>query len=185
MTVVRRTNRDLSDSLLGGDGGESLVRPAVLQIESRWPISHRAIQQQAARAAGTGSIDGVVFSWNLRIEEHGGAWAMLAARACIQQADGSTLPLRDFGSSGRGVQVRIHHDPPTSTLDIELTEDNQRLVALCFVLAPSPLPRSGGARPCKTAYASTPLLNIAAPGGLGIGGGRYEFEGVFVTTQGS
>ncbi len=148
------------------------------RAEARWLVSRCAIG--AARPdfgfAPTGRD--LQLNWLVRFEQRGGQWLLSQAGATLCDAPGE--PVRTIFAcdhADRSVRLWIHADPQHHITGLELLGERSALLSLSVGTLPGEPDRRAlpDARPLL-AYARTPLIGAPAPLGLGVRGGRYEFD---------
>lgn len=183
MTVVRRSNPDAGASIFLGAGS---AEPAAVVgqtrvYEARWLVSRRAVQRSRPDLRLGGSGQELRFSWHLHLKVHDRTWTLVEAHATLYGgAVGMDHPLARIHGSTAGVATQVLEDPRSGTISVEIARDGVSLLSCCIGAGSGYRILQDGSRAAELAYARTTLLGGSSPGGLGIRGGRYEFDGAFV-----
>ncbi|MBL8962994.1 MAG: hypothetical protein KF787_05990 [Phycisphaeraceae bacterium] len=170
-------------------GGESSRRASrrTRTFEARWRVSRRALAASRPDLGFPPQGDDLVLSWLVVIGDRGTSGGTAAARAVVWEDDPSRGRIL---YSANQVQGTWHADPDSGYAAIEIHRGPDPVLSMTVrfgsgepwaMNAVSGDRESAIGRPaCDPAYARTSLLNAPFPHGLGVGGGRYEFEGAFV-----
>ncbi len=176
MTVVRRTNPDVGASLcLGGEQArERGDQGAVRTIEARWLVSRQAVSAKRPELRIAGESSEITLAWRVMIRGAGASAELVEARAVLRgDSPGSDVVLVKLDQGEGAFCIRLADDPGGGITSIDLLRGTVVLLSLSVRMHGE---GENGAR-SEVTYARTWLLSTAAAPALGVGGGRYEFDG--------
>lgn len=175
MTVVRRTNPDVGASLcLGAEQTRDPKDQGELRtIEARWLVSRQAVASKRPELRIAGVSSEIALSWRVLLRGAGAAAELVEARAVLRgESSESDVVLLKLDQGEGAFGVRLADDPVNGVTSIDLLRGTVVLLSLSLGMRGE----GNGARP-EVTYARTWLLSTASAPALGVGGGRYEFDG--------